>query len=288
MAVPTDPTVSGLCTVGLQRGGQYNPSAAQLTLAQDHFLQEVKADIMRIAPNHDHFAALSATPTVRGQQRYDIPTDCNRTQNVVLLSGPTDWQGTAQAGGSTSITLAASFSESDDTLAGKYIALTSGTGSGGYRQITAYNNSAKVATVDTAWATNPASGTTYTIGQEYLTLYPTSFDDHLDRQWLMTGIGKPRRAAFFDQQLYLSPTPDAATYMILHYYYVDISKIDEAGTLFIQLLREWRSLFVQGIAAYTMQRYDDERFPQAWSLYQTELQKLGADTPQYHQTMGYR
>jgi len=70
---------------------------------------------------------------------------------------------TAQAGGATTITLNAGTTFVTDQPMGRDIVLTSGTGSGQTRRITAYNSSTKVATVDTAWGTNPANGTGYTI-----------------------------------------------------------------------------------------------------------------------------
>jgi hypothetical protein len=77
--------------------------------------------------------------------------------------------GTAQAGGATSITLAAGAPSYD--LAGCIVKTTGGTGGGGgsgslnnqARVITAYNGTTKVATVEPAWETNPDNTTTYTI-----------------------------------------------------------------------------------------------------------------------------
>ena len=71
--------------------------------------------------------------------------------------------GTAQAGGSTTITLASGESSIDDYYNGSVIFLTGGTGAKQYRQITDYDGMTKVATVDSAWGTNPDSSTTYQI-----------------------------------------------------------------------------------------------------------------------------
>lgn len=71
--------------------------------------------------------------------------------------------GTAQAGGSTTITLESGESSADDFYNGSVILLTGGTGASQYRQITDYNGTTKVATVDSAWGTNPDSSTTYQI-----------------------------------------------------------------------------------------------------------------------------
>jgi hypothetical protein len=244
---------------------------------------------MRVAPFNRLFAVTATAPTVRGQMRYAIPDDHNQSLSLMLLDGPDEWRGTAQAGTSSSMTLAASFSENDDDIGGKWLMLTGGTGSGQYRQILTYNDTTKVVTTDTAWTTTPDSTTTYLIVQNRHTLYPKNFDEVWDYYLSMeVNMSKPRRCALFNQEFYLYPVPDKSTYGLVHHYYADLSKVDEASTLFIQLLREWRSLWIQGIAAYTAQRYDDERFPAFWQLYQAQLQRLAYDSPQYTQCEGSR
>jgi hypothetical protein len=72
--------------------------------------------------------------------------------------------GTAQAGGASTITLAASASSVDQKWTGYRILIEGGTGAGQSRTISNYNGSTKVATVDTAWGTQPDSTSTYHIG----------------------------------------------------------------------------------------------------------------------------
>jgi len=69
---------------------------------------------------------------------------------------------TAQAGGSTSITLDSGASASNSFYVNCLIILTGGTGAGQARFITAYVGSTKVASVS-AWTTNPDSSTTFAI-----------------------------------------------------------------------------------------------------------------------------
>lgn len=72
--------------------------------------------------------------------------------------------GLAQAGGATSITLSAASSAVTDFYVGCTVDLAAGTGAGGQpRVITAYNGSTKVATVVSAWATNPDSTSVYVL-----------------------------------------------------------------------------------------------------------------------------
>lgn len=70
-------------------------------------------------------------------------------------------EGAAQAGGASTITLNASASASDDAYIGQVIFLRSGTGEDQARRVIDYVGSTKIATVDSAWDTVPASGTGY-------------------------------------------------------------------------------------------------------------------------------
>lgn len=74
----------------------------------------------------------------------------------------------AQAGAATTITLHSTASAEDDAYNGMLIILLEGSGADApvreaTRRITDYVGSTKVATVDSAWASNPASGTRYLI-----------------------------------------------------------------------------------------------------------------------------
>jgi hypothetical protein len=86
---------------------------------------------------------------------------------ITTISGrmPTLHYGVAQAGGASTITLNASASSITDYYVGLAIAITASTGAGQVRTITAYNGTTKVATVDSAWTTNPANGSSFAIIQ---------------------------------------------------------------------------------------------------------------------------
>lgn len=70
---------------------------------------------------------------------------------------------TAQAGTSTTITLAAGDTQADDYYNGMLVYIVSGTGVGQERTITDYVNATKVATVGTAWTTTPDATSVYRI-----------------------------------------------------------------------------------------------------------------------------
>lgn len=71
---------------------------------------------------------------------------------------------TAQAGASSTITLDSSASATDNFYAGEFLEIIGGTGVGQVRRIASYVGSTKVATVDSAWATNPDSTSIFRIG----------------------------------------------------------------------------------------------------------------------------
>jgi hypothetical protein len=84
--------------------------------------------------------------------------------NVTLTASTTHHDsGTAQAGSSTTITLKATSSATDDIYSGMYVTITGGTGSGQVRLISDYVGSTKVATVSPAWATAPNGTSTYEV-----------------------------------------------------------------------------------------------------------------------------
>jgi hypothetical protein len=73
--------------------------------------------------------------------------------------------GLAQAGATTTVTLDSAASAVNGYYQEASILLTGGTGAGQSRTITNYVGSTKVATVNRAWATNPANGTQFRIQQ---------------------------------------------------------------------------------------------------------------------------
>ena len=76
---------------------------------------------------------------------------------------PTAVTGTAQAGATSTVTLAAAASAVDNFHRNQIIRITGGTGAGQQRQITGYVGGTKVATVAPAWTTPPAASSTYSI-----------------------------------------------------------------------------------------------------------------------------
>ena len=77
--------------------------------------------------------------------------------------------GTAQAGGASTITLAAGASAADSEYVDFYVRITGGTGVGQSQRITGYVGATKVATVASAWTTQPDATSTYEVFGQSLT-----------------------------------------------------------------------------------------------------------------------
>lgn len=76
---------------------------------------------------------------------------------------PTIDVGIAQAGGASTITLDSDASGTNDFYNDDVVIIDAGTGVGQSRVITAYDGTSKIATVDSAWSTNPDSTSEYLI-----------------------------------------------------------------------------------------------------------------------------
>lgn len=86
---------------------------------------------------------------------------------------------TAQAGGASTITLDAGASSTDSFYNTRKVLIRSGTGVGQIKTITGYVGSTKVATVDTAWSTQPDATSLFSVYSPFVTedaassFYPT-------------------------------------------------------------------------------------------------------------------
>lgn len=88
---------------------------------------------------------------------------CTRTFGVSPCVAGRKNSGTAQAGASSTITLAAGASAVDDAYNNMTVRITGGTGSGQERKISDYVGATKVATVSVAWTTTPDATSTYDV-----------------------------------------------------------------------------------------------------------------------------
>lgn len=279
MAIPSNPTIAQIVTEGLKRSGRTSPTATQISDATTHQLREVKADIMLLAPTHPYLETSAWTYSIKGQGRYTLPSEANIPVSLVCFAGPTTWAGTAQAGSGPTITLASTISEDELNLLGKYVILTGGTGAAQARACIGWNNTTKVWSVDSAWTTTPDSTSTFQILHTATNLWPSEdAPSEFDARVYPHAVGTPRVSSRYGDEFLLYPTPELSTYGLFFRYYVDLDQVDEAGTLFINLLREWRSLWIQGIAVKCDQRYDEDRYQVELQVYRAMLEALTSQT----------
>ncbi|KAI9188501.1 uncharacterized protein BJ171DRAFT_624594 [Polychytrium aggregatum] len=113
---------------------------------------------------NDNWILLNAAPASLSDvgivmQRYQ--TDSETGAGDVTNATP-DISATAQGStSSTTITLAASDTAATDYYKNWWIRIMSGTGAGGIRQITGFDATTKIATVETAWVTQPDNTSVY-------------------------------------------------------------------------------------------------------------------------------
>lgn len=284
MAVPSNPTVADVVTEGLRRGGRVNPSSTDITNSTNIHFQEVKADLYLKAKQHQSLLTQGFAATTRGVSRYNWPTACEAMRSIQLIDAPTDgdWRGTAQAGGASTITLSASFSQDSDLMIGRFVFITSGTGIGQFAQITGYNNTTKVATIETAWATLDSSWVTPDNTSVYLveSMRYKLWDFGKPVDWDTTHVpfaqSMPSTATVVNRQIWLDAAPDRV-YVLLYDYWLALDQLDEAGTPLRNHLRKFRNVWTQGVAVKVMQRYDEDRYNSEIGIYNAMLDMYGGD-----------
>jgi hypothetical protein len=278
MATPTDPTLDTLCTEGWSKTGVV-PSAAELTRAKTYFLQEIFNDIWNrsVLTGNTRLKTLQTQMTaisVKGTRHVDLAEDFDEEYAVAILDGSI--RGTAQAGAASTITLASSSTITATRALGKYIFTTGGTGSNQLRQITNYSTTTKIATVDSAWSTNPDSTTTYLIVE---TVSACDEDNDLGEFdfYLNTAAGKPTWYKKYGRQLLFDRPFDLSTYGILTKYYKNLNQVDlteGASTLITRILRNWRAVLTQGVYWKTCQTNNDSQEKDAKAEYERLVNAL--------------
>jgi hypothetical protein len=143
-------TAAGIAASALAGKGDWlSPTVAGRTLAVGA-TGEAGADVTKVG------GAAIPTPAVAGVLEVDV--------THVLGVAATLADGTAQAGSSTTITLAAGDPAGANAYVDRAISIAGGTGVGQSRFVTAYSSTTKVATVHRAWDVTPDGTSQYAIG----------------------------------------------------------------------------------------------------------------------------
>lgn len=273
MAAPTAPTLTTLVAEGLTKAGYSNIPTALQTRGEDKYMEEIKGDIAIVARDLTSLYTVAYTPTVIGKNRYANPTDYGIKMTMTLLYGQNT--GTAQAGDSSSLTLAANETISEDFIIGKHIFISSGTGVGSYSQDTSYSTTTKVAGVTPDFTTAPGASGYIIVDVEY----PVTEQPVWDLDKGQNSISKARPYMFYpigdanDGEFILYPTPDKV-YGLQMRYYADLQELDLAGTLMVTLYKKWRNLWIQGVKAKQLEDDDDDRAQLEIQKYEVYLNGL--------------
>ena len=277
MAAPTAPTLITITTEGLKKAG-YSSPAALLARAKGEFMEEIKNDIVNIERKLTSLQATSIMVTSNGQSRYALPVDFLSDLTIVLLDGSVT--GTAQAGTTDSITLAADDDSGSSDRIGKEILITANTAAGSMSQITAYNATTKVATVTPDFNTAPDNTSTYMLVERYrpLSQHPVWELDKVRRSSTRnTPISYFPTGDANDGEICLDPIPfrdSAVPWGIQLRYYADLMELDLAGTLMATLYKKWRNVWTLGVAAKQLRSDDDNRQEVMVNRYFQELEMM--------------
>lgn len=263
MAAPTLPTRTTIVTEAIKKAGHASPSAAQITRAEDYWMNEIANDIWNRCKTLKSLQTTAVMVTTDGLDRYSMPTDYSHGMTMEVLDGNST--GTAQAGAAGSITLAATETFVAGDLLGKEILVYEGTGKGSCSTITAYDTTTKVATVTPNFTTAPAASDKYMIVDSYRKLDEKPL-------WNLAGIAaSPQRdkpSCYIPSgdadygEFTLFPTPyrtNSVPYGIRQRYYANLMTLDLAGTLMATLYSRWRNVWIQGVFAKQLQDDNDDR-----------------------------
>lgn len=249
------------------------PSSGEQARALDQWFPEIKSDIwFDDGGSHALLETDALMLLTEGTHIYSLPTDFDAPKSFNVLDG--DIRDTAQAGTSTTITLVSTDSSESAGRIGKEIVLISGTGSGQKRQITGFNSTTKVATVDSAWSTNPNSTTGYLLVTEYHPLRIVDAET-FNRVTGRTERERPEFGMIWGDKLYVELVPDK-TYPMWYQYWVNIMQTDTADSnaTHQDMLRTWRSLFTQGFHVKTLQNEDDDRYIPELTVYRDMISRI--------------
>ena len=278
MAAPTPPTRAELVSEGLKQGGESDPAAALTTRATDFWLEEIKADIWKEPRRLKNLQTKTVKALTKGLAQYNNPTDFWSDMTMQFATGSR--YGTAQAGSTTSITLASTETASESDIISRELAIYSGTGISQIAQITAYDSGTKVATLAPTLDTAPASGSGYVILDYYSPV------DQKDMGFLKqknNPVQQGYPCEFFpfgnnaDGGFVLWPTPwrtDSQPMVLIQRYFLDLSELDVSGTLMLKLYQKWRNLWILGLKWKTQADGDDDRANGSRTEYRSELRKL--------------
>jgi hypothetical protein len=290
MAIPTAPTSTSIVTAAYKDFGIASPTSAQITRAIDDGMEKVKRDLMNFGSTWKPLIKTGYIITRVGVSNYAVPTDYMKFLSCRIMEGTRT--GTATAGSTTTITLAASDTGSEAATVGKTILITGGAGSGQAAQADDYNATTRVLTFDAALSTAVDATSTYLIADEFKKLEDETLFDMADLE-LPHLPGKPTRVYHvpdeIEGRLHTDYTSDKVYGLQLRYY-ADLRKIDLSSTHYATFLRLAADVLTQGVFVWML--HDDTRYKTELAVYEDKKQNFarrylyGYDLSNMHMVTG--
>lgn len=239
------------------------------------WLESVKGQLWQ-ASTHDKLnETTSVLVTTVGSRVLSVglPSDFDHEVRLRAFDGAIEDRGVFQAAYSGSVQLAAVYSAVASDSLGRYVFTLAGNGAGQYRSIATYNDSTKMATLDSAWTTTPSATTTYVVGSRWWDLNKTE---------LITGLvttGRPERYRMIGTTTEVEP-PSDMLYPILLFYGANLTRLNDGSYTFVRHLRERYAYWVQGLKVEAMNQFDDDRYGQQYEIWRGMLANYGGKNTQ--------
>ena len=277
MPVPSDPTTLTACAHAARMAGLRNATSISYAVYSygPDWLESVKGQLWQ-ASTHDKLnETTSVLVTTVGSRVLSVglPSDFDHEVRLRAFDGAIEDRGVFQAAYSGSVQLAAVYSAVASDSLGRYVFTLAGNGAGQYRSIATYNDSTKMATLDSAWTTTPSATTTYVVGSRWWDLNKTE---------LITGLvttGRPERYRMIGTTTEVEP-PSDMLYPILLFYGANLTRLNDGSYTFVRHLRERYAYWVQGLKVEAMNQFDDDRYGQQYEIWRGMLANYGGKNTQ--------
>ena len=277
MSVPSDPTTLSACGHAARMAGLRNATSisyAVYTYGPD-WLESVKGQLWQASPNDKLNETTSVLVTTVGSRVLSVglPSDFDHEVRLRAFDGGSDDRGAFQAAYSGSVQLWSNFSAVASDSLGRYVFTVAGTGAGQYRSIATYNDSTKMATLDSAFTTTPTATTTGVVASRWW---------DLNKAELTQGIvsaGRPERYRMIGTTTEVEP-PSDMLYPVLLFYGANLTRLNDSSYTFVRHLRERYAYWVQGLKVEAMNQFDDDRYVPQFEIWQGMLRNYGGKNTQ--------
>jgi len=276
VSIPGDPSVQDIILNGMKEGGQYTVTAGGTAYAEFKLYQfeTLKSEMWAACKTDRLLETETVLIAATGKTQLVLPADFDSEIRLVLYDADDSYRGTLQSATASTVTLAADFSSTPETMYGMRFFTLTGSGAGQHREIIDYNDSTKVATLSADLSPLADGTTTYLIATVEYNL------PRRDYERAVRSSIRPVMYGAYAAGLSVYPAPDRV-YPILLLYRPNLTRLDDAGAVFVKHLRERRSLWIAGVKAKTASRYDDDRQEVMKAEWEAALLRYSADNVMY-------